>query len=379
MNQTHFALSSIWHHFQTTLFPKLQEAVGELTAKQKQFIEVLELAQIETHLPYIGRVPGRPTADRSAIARAFVAKAVYNLPTTEILIDYLDADTKLRRLCGWERKRDVPSASTFSRAFAEFAQSQLAQRVHAAVIDRQLGDQLVGHVSRDSTAIVAREKPQKPIAETSSEPKKRGRPKKGEVRIKESTRLEKQSAGMSLFEMTADLPTACNVGTKRNSKGYKTSWIGYKLHIDACDGGIPISCLLTSASLHDSQVAIPLAEITNQRITHCYDLMDAAYDAPLIRQHSQSLGHVALIDENPRTKVRKAEIAEEQKRRRTAGYQLAEDIHYNERSTVERVNGRLKDEFNGRMVRVKGHSKVMAHLMFGIIVLSIDQLIKLTV
>jgi hypothetical protein len=78
-----------------------------------------------------------------------------------------------------------------------------------------------------------------------------------------------------------------------------------------------------------------------------------------------------LIDENPRTKVRKAEIAEEQKRRRTAGYQLAEDIHYNERSIVERVNGRL--------VRVKGHSKVMAHLMFGIIVLSIDQLMKLTV
>jgi hypothetical protein len=115
---------------------------------------VLELAQIETHLPYIGRVPGRPTAERSAIARAFVAKAVYNLPATEILIDYLDADIKLRRLCGWERKRDVPSASTFSRAFAEFAQSQLAQRVHAAVIDRQLGDQLVGRVSRGSTAIV---------------------------------------------------------------------------------------------------------------------------------------------------------------------------------------------------------------------------------
>jgi hypothetical protein len=136
------------------------------------------------------------------------------------------------------------------------------------VIDRQLGDQLVGHVSRDSTAIVAREKPQKPIAKTSSEPKKRGRPKKGEVRIKDPTRLEKQSAGMSLFEMKVDLPTACNVGTKRNSKGYKTSRTDYKRHIDACDGGIPISCLLTSASLHDSQVAIPLAEITNQPTNH---------------------------------------------------------------------------------------------------------------
>jgi hypothetical protein len=69
------------------------------------------------------------------------------------------------------------------------------------------------------------------------------------------------------------------VGTKRNSKGYKIRSIGYKRHIDACDGGIPISCLLPSASLHDSQVAIPLAEITNQRITRGYDLMDAAYDA----------------------------------------------------------------------------------------------------
>ncbi len=108
-------------------------------------------------------------------------------------------------------------------------------------------------------------------------------------------------------------------------------------------------------------------------------MIDEAYNAPLIRQHSQSLGHVALIDENPRRKVRKAEVAEEQKRRRTAGYPLAEDIHYNERSTVERVNGRLKEEFNGRIVRLKGHSKVMAHLMFGIIVLSIDQLMKLTV
>ena len=104
--------------------------------------------------------------------------------------------------------------------------------------------------------------------------------------------------------------------------------------------------------------------------------MDAAYDLPLIKQHSESLGHVPLIDENPRNKERKVEIAEEQNRRRKAGYKLTEDIRYNERSTVERVNGRLKDEFNARMVRVKGHAKVMAHLMFGIITLTADQLMK---
>ncbi len=89
MNQTRNGLSNIWEHFQTTLFPWLQEELGELTNKQKRLVEVLELAEIETHLPYIGRVPGRSEKNRSAIARAFVAKAVYNMPTTEALLDQL--------------------------------------------------------------------------------------------------------------------------------------------------------------------------------------------------------------------------------------------------------------------------------------------------
>ena len=58
---------------------------------------------------------------------------------------------------------------------------------------------------------------------------------------------------MSLPAMLDDLPTACDVGMKKDSKGYKSTWVGYKLHIDVADGQIPISCLLTSASLHDSQ------------------------------------------------------------------------------------------------------------------------------
>ena len=55
---------------------------------------------------------------------------------------------------------------------------------------------------------------------------------------------------MSLIDMLKDLLTACDVGTKKNNKGYKISWIGYKLHIDVADGGIPISAVLTSASTH---------------------------------------------------------------------------------------------------------------------------------
>jgi hypothetical protein len=163
MNQARDRLSNIWNHFQSALFPWLQEELGELTHKQKKLVAILELAEVETHLSYVGRAPGRPLECRSAIARAFVAKAVYNLPTTAVLLDQLESNTKLRRLCGWEKKNDVPSSSTFSRAFAEFAQSQLAERVHTAVVERYLGDQLIGHISRDSTSFVAREKPLKPL------------------------------------------------------------------------------------------------------------------------------------------------------------------------------------------------------------------------
>jgi hypothetical protein len=378
-SQAPLSLSSIWHHFQGHLFPWMQEELPELTRKQQQLIEVLEIAQLETHLPYQGQTPGRPQKSRESIARAFVAKAVYNMGTTEILLDRLNSDMSLRRICGWEKRNDIPSHSTLSRAFAEFADTKLTQRIHQAIITQHLGDHLIYHISRDSTAIIAREKPEvirKKEFVGPVQPVKRGRPKKGETRVKPLTRIEKQSAGMTLAEMTADLPNACNVGTKRNSKGYKTSWTGYKLHIDASDGGIPISCLLSSASLHDSQVAIPLAEMTNQRVSGCYDLMDAAYDSPLIKAHSRTLGHVPLIDENPHTKKRKAEIKQEQKSKRHAGYKTAEDIRYNERSTVERVNGRLKDEYGARMVRVRGPEKVMTHLMFGVIALTVDQLMR---
>ena len=43
---------------------------------------------------------------------------------------------------------------------------------------------------------------------------------------------------------------------------------------------------------------------------------------------------------------------------------------------MERVNGRLKDEFGARQVRVRGHSKVLCHLMFGV-ALTVDQLLRL--
>ena len=299
MSKLHSRLAQTWLNIQGSLFPWIAEELGGLTQKQQELVTTLELIRIEEFILSSSGYPGRPPKDRGAVARAFVAKAVYNMPTTRTLLDRLKTDIALRRICGWERVSDIPEEWTFSRAFAEFSESQLSERVHESFIKKHYKDEIVGHNSRDSTAINAREKPLKKKKVT-QEPKKRGRPRKGEVRIKEPTRIEKQASGMDLSDMLDDLPKACDVGTKKNSKGYKTSWAGYKLHIDSADGGIPITCVLTSASTHDSQVAIPLAKISHQRVTNLYDLMDSAYDVPQIHEVSQELGHIPLIDTHPR-------------------------------------------------------------------------------
>ena len=377
MHRLRVAFAPYWQSIQHTLFPPLERVLGPLTEKQQQLVQALEVIRIEQMIPRRFRVPGRPPKDRAAMARAFVAKAVYDMPTTRVLLDRLDTDVALRRICGWERKSEMPSESVFSRAFAEFSDTQLPQRVHEALIRNTHRDRLVGHLSRDSTAIEAREKPAAKQKAPPPPKRKRGRPKKGEERPKVLKRLDRQAA-MTLPAMLNDLPTNCDVGMKKDSKGYKSTWVGYKLHLDVADGQIPISCLLTSASLHDSQAAIPLATLSAERTTNLYDLMDAAYDAEPIRQHSRSLGHVPLIDTNPRRdKTLAEELRTEARRLQRIGFQLPEQIRYNERTAGERVNGRLKDEFGGRHVRVRGASKVMCHCMFGVLALTADQLIRL--
>ena len=253
--------------------------------------------------------------------------------------------------------------------------------MHEALVKEFIGDSIVGHVSRDSTAIPAREKPT-PKCKSDQKPmkRKRGRPRKGEERPpKDKTRLERQAAGdMTLEQMLDDLPKDCDRGAKVNAQGFRNAWIGYKFHIDAIDNGIPVVCILTSASVHDSQVAIPLAEMTAQQITYLYECMDSAYDAAQIHDHSKKNSHVCIIDTNPRrNNDLKESLAKERKAANSAGFIHPTDQRYEVRTVVERVNGRLKDDFGARHLRVRGHKKVYAHLMFGVLALCVDQIVRL--
>jgi len=356
-------IAGIWFRVQRALV-HVEECLPPLTEQQRRLVTVLEVVRIEQHVPArCLQWLGRTRTDRRALARAFVAKAFYALPTTKALVERLRVDRSLRQLCGWEQGRQVPSEATFSRAFAEFARAGLLDRVHAARVHDSLGDEPIWHVARDSTAIEAREKPAlKPKAPPRTH--RPGRPKKGEVRLPKPAKRLACQYSQSAAAAIAALPTACDVGTKKNAKGHVEHWRGYKFHVDVGDGGIPLAAVTTSASVHDSQVAIPLAKLTAARVTSWYDLMDSAYDAALIHRLSLALGHVPIIDPNPR-RGQTRELTPDRARR------------YARRSQSERFNSRLKDDCGGRCVRVRGQPKVHAHLMFGLMVIFAEALLGL--
>ena len=367
-------LNELYFNIQTRLFPMVEEEIGELTEKLQEFLKILELVEpsrfIDETMIWCGL--GRPPKSREFMLRAFFLKAVYDLPTTKMLIENLKGNATWRQLCGWEFASQVPSEPTFSRAFQEFSELNLLEKIHGTIVRENYKDKLVGHSSIDSTAIVGREKAcRKNTPKKKQKKKKRGRKSKAELAaMKEQEavevkvrRLELQP-NRSLEENLADLPMGCDWGGKKNSKGKAEFWRGYKLHLSLADGGVPLAAVLTSASPHDSQVAIPLMQKTSERAQVLYDLADSAYDAPEIKEFSKALGRIPVIDPNKR-RGQETELSPSEK------------IRYRERSTVERGNSDLKDNHGARHIRVKGHEKVFCHLMFGVIAITAKQMFNM--
>ena len=116
-------------------------------------------------------------------------------------------------------------------------------------------------------------------------------------------------------------------------------------------------------------MAIPLATLTAARVTNLYDLMDSAYDAPEIRAHSESLGHVAIIDANPRSASRKLERKTAARAQRAVGHVYAEQLRYRERTTasVSMVVSRT----SSAVAKSACNAKVLCHLMFGMVALTV--------
>ena len=81
-------LGNLWQTIQAWLFPVLEDELGELDDRHREFVAVCEICSPRQHLAayrWVGN--GCPPKDRLALCKAFIAKAVWDFPTTGALID----------------------------------------------------------------------------------------------------------------------------------------------------------------------------------------------------------------------------------------------------------------------------------------------------
>jgi transposase/IS5 family transposase len=343
---------------------ELQNCFEEyLTDEYKTFLQVLRVA--ETFIPVYIRpcaTTGRPPYPYKPFIRSMLGKLFFGIDKTRSFIQRLRADPNLRLLCGFTK---VPNASTFSRVFSYLAKEDIWGTGLDRLVQEAHSNKVVYHVCRDSTMIDAREKlPAKSHKKTEKPKKKRGRPPKNAIKTpKEPTELEKQllqDAAVSLEKINKN----CALGSKKNSKGNIETTKGYKLHLDVSDAGFPLTAVITGANVHDSQLAIPMEKLTEQKVTFCYSLMDSGYDAKTITDFILSRERVPIIDPNKRNDKNRSPLCP------------AKQERYKIRTTAERANSHLKDNLIPKAIYVKGYTKVSFTLMASVFCLAIIKFLQ---
>jgi hypothetical protein len=157
----------------------LQNVFGEHPAEEYKtllhMLRILEDAQNPLIRSYAetGGIPCR----HQPFVRSVPAKCFFNVDATTQFTQRLRTDSNLRLPCGFEK---APGKSTFSRDFAVLSGTAVMNETLDRLMKEARSGQAVYHVGRDSTAIEAREKPQKILKRRKRRRKCGGEGPKGE-------------------------------------------------------------------------------------------------------------------------------------------------------------------------------------------------------
>lgn len=339
---------------------------------------------------------------RDAILRALLAAPLVGISTFTGLVERLESDIRFRYQCGFGIGK-VPSIATFSRIFSKITEAELVEKLFNALVEecRQKGILEGNVVAIDSTAVDAYEK--------------------------------KQSKSRSNQTANADWGAKKDsFGNTITWFGYKLH-----LAVDA-DSELPIAFEVTPANVNDGEIGTVLIEkaassIEDSRLKPHYYVMDAGYDQNKNYEAAHQAYAQAIIPLNPRNEkippagmlsngtpvcsmgyemvywgadknilkfrcphvlgkvdcpygscwctdsnyglVKKVNIRDDLRRysnphRNTRRW---EEL-YDKRTSVERVNSRLKEYLTANRLHVWGINKVKTHLLLNMIVLLVGAL-----
>ncbi len=284
---------------------------------------------------------GRTGYTLMSIFSIMALKLLYSQVTMKQTLALVRENDNLRQIIGIT---EVPSEATMSRLSRQVEKIVDPASMQARVVGlyQQATARIVGHLSIDSTIIEAREKPikgRRASRHEQSEPKKRGRKRKGSPEeaeyLAEKAREEEMRArylAQTPEEWLSTLENRCSLTAKVSSKGKRRWYIGYKAHLACDDLGVPLAHAVTGACVHDSNVAIPLMKMVGATFVFLYVLMDKGYSSTEIERFATSMGAVAIIDRPARNGV-------------AVPMDPATAQRYKARTTVERTNSELKDGY----------------------------------
>ena len=274
---------------------------------------------------------GRPGHTLLSVLAVHAVKLYFQEKTMTAARDRLLSSSNLRTITG---VAEVPSLSVISKKTDTLIDLVDFSSILASICSSFYKDRLVCHLSIDSTISEAREKPVK--AEKPRRKRKRGRKRKGAEELaiaEEKEQLYDLMENGCVDEFLSSLEHRCSVTGKKNSKGNMEWSIGYKAHLAVDDNGIIVAHHVTGASVHDSQVAIPLMRMADRRCDYLYALMDGGYTSQRIEAFASSIGKVPIIDRRADRNGNKKEM------------EPCKAERYKARTTVERTNSELKECF----------------------------------
>lgn len=274
---------------------------------------------------------GRPGHTLLSVLAVHAVKLYFQEKTMTAARDRLLSSSNLRTITG---VAEVPSLSVTSKKTDTLIDLVDFSSILASICSSFYKDRLVCHLSIDSTISEAREKPVK--AEKPRRKRKRGRKRKGAEELaiaQEKEQLYDLMENGCVDEFLSSLEHRCSVTGKKNSKGNMEWSIGYKAHLAVDDNGIIVAHHVTGASVHDSQVAIPLMRMADRRCDYLYALMDGGYTSQRIEAFASSIGKVPIIDRRADRNGNKKEM------------EPCKAERYKARTTVERTNSELKECF----------------------------------
>jgi Transposase DDE domain/Transposase domain (DUF772) len=202
---------------------------------------------------------------RQGILRALLAAPLENIDTFTGLQRRLDMDLRFRYQCGLRLDRKAPSVATLSRVFAELTNKGLAKRLFDDLVTgcKQEGIIDGSHIAIDSSAIHAYEK---------KEPKRKS-------------------------ERTGN----ANWGAKFDTFGNKVKWFGYKLHLAVDTASeLPMALLVTPAHVNDGDKGPVLMEQVAVDTKVKFFMLDAGYDQLKNYEAARNVKAQAIIPMNPR-------------------------------------------------------------------------------